>query len=138
MKARTPHSYPLGVDLVEMKKAKSLYEDARGGLDSFFTPSEVRKIKKSRRPHEKVALYLAAKEAAFKAFGDTTEGLMPFRNIRVVEANTGRLSVEIEGGALSWSRVNPKELEFFIFKDRDFILVECLKGADALGSSGKI
>jgi len=59
----------LGIDLVEIKKAKSFYDRHKENLGSFFTAREVLEIKQSKKPHVQMALCLAAKEALFKARG---------------------------------------------------------------------
>ena len=61
MKPEGPVGFPIGVDLVELQKAKAFYETHKGHLRAFFTAGEIRKIRQSQKPHEKLALYLAAK-----------------------------------------------------------------------------
>ena len=52
-------SVSLGVDLVELKRAKAFYLAHRDRLPLF--------IRKSKRPVEALAFYLAKKEAIYKA-----------------------------------------------------------------------
>lgn len=75
----------LGVDLVEIKKAKSFYERHKENLSSFFTAREILEIKESKKPHVELALCLAAKEAVFKARGavKTRVGMLRFRRSRL-------------------------------------------------------
>ena len=49
----------LGVDLIELKKAKAFYSAHQDRLPAF--------IRKSKRPVEALAFYLAKQEAVFKA-----------------------------------------------------------------------
>ena len=54
----------LGVDLIELKKAKTFYLAHRKRLPAF--------IRRSRRPVEALAFYLAKKEAVLKASGNSS------------------------------------------------------------------
>ena len=78
-------SSPLGIDLVEIKIAKSFYTRHKKDLASFFTRREVSEIKRSKRPYVQMALTLAAKEAMFKArrAGNFRAGMLSFRGIRL-------------------------------------------------------
>ena len=51
----------IGVDLIELKKAKAFYAAHRRRLPGF--------IRKSRNPVEALAFHLAKQEASFKASG---------------------------------------------------------------------
>ena len=90
-----PGSFPLGVDLVEMKKAKVLYQNHRDHLDSFFNPQEISQIRKAAKPHEKMAALLAAKEAIFKALPTTSIGLLNFRDISLSATALKKLGLEV-------------------------------------------
>ena len=62
-------SLPLGVDILEWKKARSFYRTHRDRLSDWLTNEERRFVEKKEKPHEAFAMIFAAKEAAFKAFG---------------------------------------------------------------------
>ncbi len=83
-------SLPLGVDIVEWKKARAFYGAHRGRLDSFLSPSEMKFIGKNQKPYEGLATLFAAKEAVFKALGVSWFGPEKFRKIRIrpVSADT--------------------------------------------------
>ena len=87
--------FSLGVDLVELKRAKAFYLAHRDRLPAF--------IRKSRKPVEALAFYLAKKEAMFKAdkksrlkfsYFKTTEyvtvSCVPLEAICHIRANTSR------------------------------------------------
>lgn len=74
---------PLGVDIVEWKKAKAFYETHRGRLGSFLTAQERRFVENGRKPYEALAMIFAAKEAVFKALGASWMGTDGFRRIKV-------------------------------------------------------
>ena len=73
----------LGVDIIELKKAKDFYHRHKKRLGSFFRPAEVRYIQsKGPNPHVRLAEVLAAKEAFFKSRGEYWMGLSGFKGIR--------------------------------------------------------
>lgn len=71
----------LGVDLVEIRKAKSFYRLHQKNLNSFFSAAEIRKIRASKKPHEELALLLAGKEAVFKAKDKQSMGFAGFASV---------------------------------------------------------
>lgn len=73
----------LGVDLIELKKARSFYREHKDRLGSFFSPKEVVFIRKSRRPYEGLAVVWAAKEAVFKTIAKPGLGFWTLKSIRV-------------------------------------------------------
>ena len=112
MKSKSPLCFSLGVDLVEVKKAKSFYESHKGNLDFFFTKREILKITESRKPYEKLALYLAAKEAVFKALKNSQVGMLSFRNIGITEKKQGGLSFK-------------KNFQLSFSKWKKYVVVKC-------------
>ena len=68
----------LGVDLIELKKAKDFYKRHKKRLDSFFTKNEIFYIGNDSGATRRVAELLAAKEAVFKASGKTWMGPQGF------------------------------------------------------------
>jgi phosphopantetheinyl transferase (holo-ACP synthase) len=91
----------LGVDLVELDRAKTFWRAHRSRLDSFFSGPELAYVRRARRrPHERVAVLLAAKEAAFKASGRGWMGPHGFRSILVsfpASGRSGRLVCRVDG-----------------------------------------
>ena len=69
-------NFSLGVDLIELRRAKAFYLAHRGRLPVF--------IRKSKRPVETLAFYLAKKEAAFKASGKSRFQFSYFRTKKYV------------------------------------------------------
>lgn len=65
---------PLGIDLIELKKAKDFYKRHKSCLKSFFTKEEISYIGNNPAAYRRLAEILAAKEAAFKASGKTWMG----------------------------------------------------------------
>ena len=62
-------SHPLGVDILEWKKARAFYDRHSGKIASMLAPSERRFVNRTRRPDRAFAMIFAAQEAAFKAVG---------------------------------------------------------------------
>ena len=90
-----PQASLLGVDLIEIKKAKSFYESHKDNLASFFSRREIAEIHKDKKSHEKLAVLLAAKESVFKALGPRPAGLLGFSNISVSKRNLKKLGLEL-------------------------------------------
>jgi len=74
----------IGIDAIELKKAASFYKIHQDRLDSFFVKKEADFIRQSPKPHESLAMILAAKEAVFKAFSLPWMGLTGFKNIEII------------------------------------------------------
>lgn len=108
MEPQTPLSFPLGVDLIEIKKAKSFYESHKDNLDSFFSRREIAEIQKDKKSHEKLAVLMAAKESVFKALGPGPAGLLKFSNISVSKKSLKKMGLTLS-----------------VVKKRDLIVVEC-------------
>jgi phosphopantetheine--protein transferase-like protein len=81
----------LGIDLVEIKKAKTFFKRHASRLDSFFTKSEMRFIFSESNRCENLALLLAAKEAVFKTKGAAWMGPRGFKTIKIATKN-GKLA----------------------------------------------
>ena len=98
-------SSPLGVDLIEIKKAKRFYKSHEDRLDSFFSSREIAYLKESGRPYENLAILLASKEAAFKAVPRLGTGLAAFRNADGIFRKNG--------------------LKFSILRHNKYVVVQC-------------
>lgn len=94
----------LGVDLVEYKKAKTFYTEHKNRLAGYFDSAEISFIQKNRKPHEALALLLAAKEAVFKSSDLPWMGPDGFRKIRILSQKKYKLS---------------------FLKTRDYVVAEC-------------
>lgn len=124
MKKLSPVSFPIGVDLVEIKKAKLFFERHRANLRSLFSKREIRYIKTNKKPYEKLALLLAAREAVFKALlkKARTPSLSAFYDIRIIPNKSLSCVVREKTGA--WKA--PKEkLKLLCHKTDRYVIVEC-------------
>ena len=106
MTARISRSAPLGVDLIEMQKARSLYQNCKHDLESLVSREEAASIRKSRKPHERLAAILAAKEAFFKAKHGSATGLLRFRDIQL--------------------KRRPHDLKLSFRKTKDYVIAQCV------------
>lgn len=87
----------LGVDLVEIERAREFVREHRGRLARYFHPSEMRILRAHRDPARGAAVLLAAKECAFKAQpGAVWMGVDGFRRIRIARKD-GRLHARTAG-----------------------------------------
>lgn len=107
---------PVGVDLVEYKKAGAFYRRHRLSLRDFFHPDELKSVRVHRRPHEALAVLLAAKEAAWKALGAPGFGPSFFKTLRVTRYH-GALRCAAPGSR--------KPLELSVTKKSAFVVVHC-------------
>lgn len=73
----------MGVDLIELRKARSFYNEHKERLGHFFSPVELAYIRKRRPAYEGLASVWAAKEAAFKTIAGPGAGLWELRDVRV-------------------------------------------------------
>lgn len=118
----------MGIDVVEIRKARHFYNTHQNRLKTFFDPSEVRLIQKSQKPYESVAMLLAAKEAVFKASSEPWMGVSGFRNIQIVSKAQDRLSFRLKGRfKRSFSR-NPLP-QLSILKKDGMVIVKCHSSA---------
>ena len=78
----------IGIDLVEIKRAKLFYKEHKDVLGSFLRKEEARAVRESARPYETLAGILAAQEAVFKARGHSRKSvhLTVFKNEKYVVA----------------------------------------------------
>ncbi len=96
-RSKKPGRVPsIGVDLVELKKAKAFYESHKDNLKSFLTGEEIAYIRKNKDPHVHLAVLLAAKEAVFKSMGGAESGLASFSDICAIPETDPRLSFEVK------------------------------------------
>lgn len=113
-------SFPLGVDLIEIREAKNFYRTHKNHLASLFSDKEIRFIQMSKKPHESLGILLAAKEAAFKALPQKEIGIAGFRGIEILPAANGRLRLK------SNEKIrNKKSVEFSVLKNKKLVMVQC-------------
>jgi phosphopantetheine--protein transferase-like protein len=116
-------AWPLGVDMLEWKKAEAFYKTHREDLDTFLSSTEAAFVQTSRKPYESLALILSAKEAVFKALGLSWMGLSGFRSIQIVPGKTG-FSFRLKRGLQAkLPRKIPLELSFT--KTRRHVVASC-------------
>jgi phosphopantetheine--protein transferase-like protein len=119
MKTERISSAYLGVDLIELKKAKSFYRACKKRLSSFFSDTEIGYIRRSKKPHESFAILLAAKEAAFKALSQPGVGIAAFRNIEILPRLKGKLTLRFK------QTRRRKSIKFSVLKNRRVVIVQC-------------
>ncbi len=81
-------SFPLGVDILEWKKAGAFYRSHRNRLSTWLTADEKNFIENKNRPQEAFAMIFAAKEAVSKALGVRALGPEALRRIRLVPSTS--------------------------------------------------
>ena len=119
MKTGKTFSAPLGVDLIELKRAKSFYCACKNRLGSFFSGTEIGVIQRSKKPYESFAILLAAKEAAFKALPQPGVGIAAFRNIEILPTLKGQLTLKFKKTRRKGS------IKFSVLKNTRVVIVQC-------------
>lgn len=82
----------IGADLVEVERIKS-FAQKPNSLARIFTPEEIAYCLSRKNKYEHLAVRFAAKEAVFKAL--PFDGIA-FKNIRVINLESGRPQVEVK------------------------------------------
>ncbi|MEI8344703.1 MAG: 4'-phosphopantetheinyl transferase superfamily protein [Candidatus Omnitrophota bacterium] len=117
-----PASGVLGVDLVEFERAGEFYRSNKNCLGDFLSRSEKRFVDGSSRPHEALALLLAAKEAVFKALDLPWMGTEGFKAIRI-GMRPGALKASFRLGAGLSGRLDRKVPRVLFFKKTNRFVV---------------
>lgn len=108
---------PLGVDLIEIKKAKEFYETHGGRLADLLTENELRFLKKSKKRYDHFAMLLSGKEAVYKALGGPKSRVASFEKIP--------LSVDSKR-QLFFKPKSRKKIKLEFIKTKNFIIASCL------------
>jgi len=88
----------IGTDLVDLDRFRRVLERTPGVVARLFTDAERAYAERRRDPTERLAARFAAKEAALKALG-LGIGAVPFRDIEVVRADSGRPALVMHAAA---------------------------------------
>ena len=115
--------WPLGVDMLEWKKAKAFYKAHRKELADFLFPTEAVYVESSRKPYESFAMILSAKEAVFKALGVSWMGISGFGHIQILPGKN-KYYFRLKGNLRKKiSRKTPMEVSFT--KSRHHVVATC-------------
>ena len=112
-------TFPLGVDLIELNKAKFFYRSHKQRLNSLFSGKELSYIRKSKKPYESLGVLLAAKEAAFKALPPSETGIADFRNIEILTNSKDGFQCRLAKDK------RETKLKFSVFKNQKVVVVRC-------------
>ena len=124
MTSKNSAGFLLGVDLVEFEKAKSFYLAHRKKLSSFLTRREIAYVRKSRKPHQRLAILLAAKESVFKALGVSWMGIAGFSDIQIIPGKNGDISFRLKGKFRNIIQA-PFNSKLSFSKKKDCVVVAC-------------
>ena len=114
---------PLGVDILEWKKAGGFYREHRLRLGSLLYPQELAFVRRSRRPTQAFAQVFSAKEAVFKALGASWMGVSGFKEIEIFPQK--RFSFRLKG-ALKKNFTQKVPLKISFKKNRRCIVALCV------------
>jgi holo-[acyl-carrier protein] synthase len=87
----------VGVDLVGVERLAKLVQEHASAEETLFTPRERAYCRRKRRRYEHLAARFAAKEAVLKAFGTGISRRMRWTEVEVLNEDTGRPTVVLEG-----------------------------------------
>ena len=103
--------YPIGVDILEWKKASGFYWQHRARLAVLLHPGELAFVKKARQPTQAFAQVFSAKEAVFKAIGASWLGVSGFKNIEILPKKS--FSFRLKGALKkNFPRQRPLKISF--------------------------
>ena len=114
------------MDLVELEKAKRFYQSHKKRLHTVLNGEEVSYVRKSKRPYEKLAILLAAKEAVFKALSLPWMGIAGFQDIQIFPRGSHRLAFQLKGDFVRL-KISAENLELsLIKKNPDYVVLHYL------------
>ena len=93
----------IGVDIVEVPRFRALLARRPRLAERLFTPGERAYAEARADPTERLAVRVAAKEAAMKALG-AGFGDVAFRDVEVVRADSGQVGLRLSGRAAARAR----------------------------------
>ena len=115
-------AFLLGVDILELKKAAVFYTRHRDRLGTLLNPNELDYVKTSAKPQEAFALLLSAKEAVFKALGESFMGISGFLDIQLFPQK--EFSFQLKGRLKKNSLAGPS-LKVSFKKTRHHVVATC-------------
>ena len=101
----------LGIDIVDLAGFRDRLDDDL--IAELFLPAEIEYCRSQVRFWENFAGRFAAKEAAFKALGAGLEQGLRFRQVEILRAASGAVSLEFHGQAAELA-AEKGVLEFFV------------------------
>lgn len=95
----------VGVDIVEVARVARMVTRWGSRLERhLLTAAEWRYVRRQGRPAEHAAARIAAKEAVFKAFGDSRDGRLTWQTIEVARDDHGRPQIRLlDRARMLWS-----------------------------------
>jgi phosphopantetheine--protein transferase-like protein len=112
----------LGVDLIELKRAKLFYHRHKSRLASLLTEKEISYVGNRSNAYRKLAEVLAVKEAAFKTLGRALTGPAAFASLSVLPPAKGRPYFGVEKKK---SKKNALKIRL-IKKNKKFVVAQCV------------
>ena len=114
--------YPIGVDILEWKKAGGFYREHSSRLDALLHPQELTFVQRSRKPAQAFAQVFSAKEAVFKALGASWMGVSGFKEVEIFPKKDFSFRLK---GALKKNFTRKVPLKISFQKNRRCIVALC-------------
>lgn len=116
-------AWPLGVDMLERRKAKAFYKTHGERLDCFLCAPEMAFVRTSSKPYESLAMILSAKEAVFKTLGASWMGMSGFKHIQILPGKT-KFSFRLKGNFKKKFLLKSR-LEISFAKSQRYVIAFC-------------
>ncbi|MFH0838909.1 MAG: holo-ACP synthase [Candidatus Omnitrophota bacterium] len=112
----------IGTDIVEVERIKSAAEKSKEKfLNRIFTSKEIMYSFKKNYPYIHLAARFAAKEAVYKAFGDSLLNGSSWKDIEIQNKKNGKPVVMLRGNARKLkSKKNVKEVIISLSHTRNY------------------
>ncbi|MBI1884401.1 MAG: 4'-phosphopantetheinyl transferase superfamily protein [Chlamydiae bacterium] len=120
----------IGIDIIDMSRAKSIYETYESRLSRYLSPGELHYIRRSRSRPRALGEILALKEAVFKALEIPWFGLAGWKKIALKAQGKGRFAACLQGSLARSS--SGKKIFLNVAATPEFILARAM-----LVSSGR-
>ena len=117
----------IGIDAVEVERLEEVVGGDARRQASLFTPRELAYCQGRRRANEHLAARFAAKEAVLKAFGTGISQRMRWTDVEVVNEQSGRPTVVLDGAVRSFAERNGlRELEVSLTHTRKLAFAQAV------------
>jgi holo-[acyl-carrier protein] synthase len=125
-----------GIDIIKISRIDSMIKKWKSSfLDRIFTKEEIAFCMKKRLPSQNFAVRFAAKEAFLKALGLGMRAGIPWKDIEVVNNETGRPSIELHRKARETYQKNIRNIHLSLSHDGEYGFAQIILEGSVEGSN---
>ncbi len=116
----------IGIDIVDIRRIKDAEKRwGRRFLDRVFTEREIKYAMLHKSPHSRLAARFAAKEAMTKALGTGFTGGITWKDIEVLNKDSGRPEIILHGKVREIAEsMEVREIHLSISHDGDYAVAQ--------------